>query len=178
MGTRERTAGGFSLIELLVVLSLIGALTGLILRGFPELRDRSLRARAEGEMAVISHALERYRLRYGDYPWCASAGEGAAILHRALRGGRMPDGGVVPTARAHLLSFEDPLLRATGEEEPAVGRLLDPWGDPYQYVYEPLVDESGRERNHRLYALWSRRGGSHGGREGEPDGIGFDEQVP
>lgn len=58
----------FSLIEILVILAVIGALAGIAIPSYREYRERALIARTISEIAMIANALERYRLDYHGYP--------------------------------------------------------------------------------------------------------------
>src|SRR5207244_12451312 len=58
----------FSLLELLVVISIISILAGLILSTVGYVRKKGSRARAESEIAAMSAALESYKADNGIYP--------------------------------------------------------------------------------------------------------------
>ncbi len=100
---------GFTLIELMVVLVIIGVLAALIV---PSLMDRPDQARATAarqDVAAIMQALKLYRLDNGGYP---SATQGLRALVEKPTTGKPP-----ANWRTYL------------ERLPA-----DPWGNPYQYL--------------------------------------------
>ena len=73
LGTRAssfRAAGAFAftIIELLVVISIIIILAGLILSTVGYVQKKGARSRAEAEIAAISAALESYKADNGIYP--------------------------------------------------------------------------------------------------------------
>src|SRR3989442_7496582 len=99
---------GFSLIELLVVIIILGLLAGLV---GPRLFGRvgqSKQATAKAQIELFGAALDQYRLDVGSFP-SASVGLGALV--------RNPN---VP-------NWNGPYLK-----KPAVPS--DPWRKPYQYT--------------------------------------------
>ena len=103
MSCSRRHRNGFSLLEVMVVLVIIGLLAGLITIN---VRGRLIMARqnaAKMEIATLHDALESFYMIYGRYP---TNQEGLAILTQATE------------------KLAEPLL-----ETPAI----DPWGRPYLY---------------------------------------------
>jgi general secretion pathway protein G len=111
LSTPARPALGFTLIEVLVVIVILGILAALIV---PRVMDRPDQARAvaaRADVAAIVNALKLYRLDNGTYP---SADQGLAALVRK------PERGDVPRN-----------WKAGGYLE----RLpKDPWDSDYQYL--------------------------------------------
>lgn len=62
------SAKGFSLIELLVVISIIGLLSGLMITNLVGARARARDARLKGELDSVKKALALYQVQYGAYP--------------------------------------------------------------------------------------------------------------
>ncbi len=131
---RRMPRRAFTLLELLVVLAITGALAGLMLGVGSPVFARAKRTRAEGELAALTAALETYRRRHGDYPRTADA----AALLQALSGRRDPLNrpltapGVIDLAHFATLAGSDPHTDPTA-------RLVDPWGNPYDYAYRTLT---------------------------------------
>src|SRR6185369_17913085 len=61
-------AGGFSLIELLTVIAVLAILTSISIGMVRGARNRANIARARGDLAAFTTALEEYKRLYGDYP--------------------------------------------------------------------------------------------------------------
>jgi len=58
----------FSLIELLVVISIIAVLAGLVVGVAPVASKRMREARIRAELAALVTAIESYKAKYGVYP--------------------------------------------------------------------------------------------------------------
>jgi general secretion pathway protein G len=113
-----RRARGFTLIEILVVIVILGILAGLIV---PRIMDRPDQARmvaAKADIAAIMNALKLYRLDNGVYP---GADQGLQALVKK------PERGDIPRN-----------WKPGGYLE----RLpKDPWGTDYQYLNPGLTGE-------------------------------------
>lgn len=109
--SRSALARGFTLIEVLVVVVILGILAGLIV---PRIMDRPDQARvvaAKNDIGAITNALKLYRLDNGTFP---SGDQGLQALVRR------PETGDVPRN-----------WKSGGYLE----RLpKDPWGNDYQYL--------------------------------------------
>lgn len=99
---------GFTLLELLVVMVIIGLLVGYVgPRYFAQIGKSEVKA-ARSQINALDKGLDQYRLDMGRYP---TSEEGLAALNTAPAGGN---------AR-----WQGPYLK---KAVPA-----DPWGNPYQY---------------------------------------------
>jgi general secretion pathway protein G len=109
--SRVARSSGFTLIEILIVVVILGILAGLIV---PRVMDRPDQARvvaAKSDIASIMNALKLYKLDNGVYP---SSEQGLTALVKK------PEGGDVPRN-----------WKSGGYLE----RLpMDPWGTDYQYL--------------------------------------------
>ena len=98
---------GFTLLELLVVIMIIGLLTGIVAPRFLSQISRSETTAARGQIDAFNKAMQAYRIDMGRYP---SSAEGLEVLVTAP--------GNDPRWRGPYLQDAIP---------------LDPWGSPYQY---------------------------------------------
>jgi general secretion pathway protein G len=102
-----RSQRGFSLIELLVVIIILGLIVGLV---GPRLFGRvgqSKQATARAQIELLGAALDQYRLDVGAYP-------ATAVGLQAL------------VQNPNLPSWNGPYLKKNAVPS-------DPWGKPYQY---------------------------------------------
>ena len=117
LGIRHRrTEAGFTLVELLVVLVILGLLFGLVVPRTIDYLGRAKSDVAKVQIQNLSQALDLYRLDNGRYP---TQDEGLKAL--VLR-------------PANAARWNGPYVKGT--EVPA-----DPWGKPYQYDYPGLKGE-------------------------------------
>ena len=109
---------GFTLIEIMVVIVILGILAALVVPRFIERPDEARVIAARTDIAAIMQALKLYRLDNGRYP---SSEQGLAALVTK------PSAPPVP-----------PNWKPNGYLE----RLpKDPWGNPYQYLNPGLRGE-------------------------------------
>lgn len=126
----KRTQSGFTLLELLVVMVIIGLLVGYVApRYFTQLGKSEVKA-ARAQIAALGKALDIYRLDTGHYP-AQEAGLQA-----------------LATAPANEPKWQGPYLE---KALPA-----DPWGHPYQY----RIPGDGREYDLLSYGKDGKPGGT------------------
>lgn len=109
---RSSYAPGFSLIELMIVVVILGLLAGLLIPRIMDRPDEARVAKARMDMRTIESALRFYRLDNGFYPTTQQGLE--ALIQRPQ------------------ISPEPPNWRTGGYlESSSVPK--DPWGNPYIY---------------------------------------------
>lgn len=118
----RRGARGFTLLEILVVLAILGLLLGLVVTNTDKIFGQSQEVVARIFVRdTLKTTLVRYRYDLGDYP---STEEGLAAL-LAAPGGKSD-------------RWKGPYIEAPGGKMP-----LDPWGEPYQYRYPGSKNTGG-----------------------------------
>ena len=114
-GVSEHSEGpnpnGFSLVELMVVIFIIGLLATVVLINVLPSQDKAMRVKAQGDIATLGQAMEMYRLDNLTYP---GVGEGLAALR---------------TPPANLALPQNYRSGGYIKDLPS-----DPWGRPYQFV--------------------------------------------
>lgn len=109
MASKTRNhARGFTLLELLVVLVILGLLVGYVAPRYFSQVGKSETKVAQAQLKAFEDALDQYRLDVGRYP---TTDQGLAALNAQ------------PSGEAR---WKGPYLRKTVPN--------DPWGQPYQYV--------------------------------------------
>lgn len=104
---KRRVGAGFTLLELLVVMVIIGLLAGIVAPQYFEQVGKSNTKVARAQIEALGQALDQYRLDVGQYP---STEQGLQALQAQ------------PTQEPR---WQGPYLR---KDVP-----MDPWGRPYQY---------------------------------------------
>jgi len=113
---RRRLSAGFTLIELMVVLVIIGVLAALIVPNVLERADDARATAAKTDVNNLMQALKLYRLDNQRYP-AAEQGLQALLVK--------PTTGPIPS---NWKSYLDKLPN-------------DPWGRPYQYLNPGIKGE-------------------------------------
>ncbi len=120
----RRVAGGFTLIEVLVVVLIIGILAAIVGPRVIGKADDARRTRVVADLKSVETALDLYKLDNGVYP---TTEQGLEALVTKPTVGNVPanwkDGGYLPRVP------------------------VDPWGQPYAYAYP------GTEREYDLFSL-------------------------
>ncbi len=101
---------GFTLVELMVVIFIIGLLATVVILNVLPSQDQAMVTKAESDIATMGQAMEMYRLDNLNYP---ATGEGLQALRTAPPSLTRPER---YRAGGYIQQLPD-----------------DPWGRPYQY---------------------------------------------
>jgi prepilin-type N-terminal cleavage/methylation domain-containing protein len=142
-------SSGFTLIEILIVISIIALLASMILVAIQKARGGASEAICKQEVSSLSQALEQYVQDEADYPGMSEKLDpdrnDFPLFFDAIFGDRKPAG---PGGRsAPYTKYEEskvavydtdtdlyrPATREEIRDKKVKKYLLDPWGNPYQY---------------------------------------------
>jgi general secretion pathway protein G len=141
-----RCSLGFTLLELLTVIAIIGILAGLVIGGGRRANEASLAGRAKAELATLAVALEEYHRICGDYPQTSASPQ----LLQSLIGRRGPRNDVIAMrSLIEITRFSTGAAIDPFANDSAV--LIDPWGQPYRYAYKSQMPWSNF--SYVLYSL-------------------------
>jgi len=87
MRDRLRSQNGFTLIELMVVILIIGLLATIVVQNLKGATDKAKRIKAQADISAFKTALDRYYLDNGSYP---SSDQGLPALVSAPTNGKVP----------------------------------------------------------------------------------------
>jgi len=110
MRNRRQNQGGFTLIEIMVVILILGLLATIVVQSLRGATDKAKHTKAQADLHELQTALDRYYLDNGYYP---STDQGLQALVTRPSSGQIPN---------------------SYEEGGYVQRVpLDPWGNQYFY---------------------------------------------
>src|SRR6266481_1554590 len=96
MKSRRYNQDGFTLIEIMVVILILGLLATIVVQSLRGATDKAKRTKAQADIAELKTALDRYYLDNGFYP---SSDQGLPALVAPPTSGRIPanyeDGGYI-----------------------------------------------------------------------------------
>jgi len=161
-----RGEAAFTILELLVVITIIIILAGLTIATMGYVQDKAKRSRAEAEIAAISAALENYKADNGIYPRSSEtdaldptaggnpASSASLKLYEFLSGDTDYDR---KADTKSYFSFKPNQLSPTDQAQ-KVTALADPFGNPYGYSTMKASDPTKNGYN-PTFDLWSTAGG-------------------
>ena len=157
MNRASRRAHAFTLVEMLVVISIIIILMGLLFPAFKGVQDQAKRTQAKNDLTQIVTAVGAYYTEYGKYPLLQSEqgqdttfGENdpkTAVLMDVLRADGMgrddPTGNNLNPRRIPFVSW--PVAKDLTNPKSGIGpdgQPYDPWGKTYIVRIDGNYDNS------------------------------------
>jgi type II secretory pathway pseudopilin PulG len=171
-GDTPVTRSAFTIIELLIVMSIIIVLAGLILATSGYVQKKGARSRTETEIAAMSAALESYKADNGIYPTDAKtdllkpnlAGDptqsnykdASLSLYKFISGDADNDAARTAELKSYF-SFKPNQLSPANQSQ-AVIFIRDPFGNSYGYSTVKSSYPSGADGYNPTFDLWSTGG--------------------
>ena len=133
------TKHGFTIVELLIVIVVIGILAAITIVAFNGVQDRARMNKIQSDLASLEKAIKAARINNGDVPLRSVTGvpSGTASTCAAKPAGT--DLAALPKTDACWVDYEDSLNDISQASGIVVRSLVDPWGRPY------LIDENENE---------------------------------
>ena len=143
-----RSKNGFTLLELLVVLVILGTLAGFITYRYLDAPEKAKKVRARADIEALSGALKMFKVHNGFYPSTEQGLEALVIEPDVGRAAKnWQEGGYLEKGKVPL----------------------DPWGNEYKYLSPGI--------NNPDFDLWSVGPDGEDGGEGDGKDItNWDEQ--
>jgi prepilin-type N-terminal cleavage/methylation domain-containing protein len=196
---RRSPGGGFTLMELLVVIAMIAILIGIGYPSFISILEQARKTQAKNEVQQIVTAVNAFYTEYGHYPLVTadttingtSTPSNADLFYtlRAVSGGANLNNAVNTRA---IVFIQAPISK-TGTKggidsrigSPTIGVWYDPWGSPYNVMIDgsydnqltnPYADAPGGATLYLGVIIWSfGKNGALGGGAAAP---GFSAAEP
>jgi prepilin-type N-terminal cleavage/methylation domain-containing protein len=197
---KKHHRSGFTIVELLVVISIIALLFALTIGGFTYAQKSAARSRTSVALNAMKSGLERYHKEFGEYPAPQNPDDtisygsktyevgGATMLYQALSGdgydniviaqtssnaGQASSNGSLDESESKNVMLTDMPSSIWAEQN---GRyyMIDGFGRPFQYV-KAVPTGSGRDPTtiNKDYDLWS-----YGEDEENTTARSLDSQIP
>ncbi len=160
----------FTLMELMVVISLIAILAGMVLAAMPAVLNQIKRKQVKLTMKELEAGLSSYKLDNGMYPINPTDEiKGANVLYKFLSGdfdedGKLDDESVGTKIYVEGIDWNT----SKNQSQQRVGKnpnggyaLVDPFGNQLRYLCEPPGRKNKKTRN-PTYDLWSLGGAQPG----------------
>ena len=175
LDVRGHKCGGFTLVELLVAISIIIVLMGLLFPTINIIKIAVNRARAKATIESLCTAAKNYHTEYGKWPEPASD-QNLVLTFNGLvnpvTGQKATSGQAAsdnPRAIRYMeIQSKDVTIRVFGEQTPLA--LYDPWWMPYAYCFD-----NGKKGSYYQGPL---QDGRPSNLQAWPDATANDNQVP
>lgn len=166
----SRRDHAFTLIELLIVMSIIIVLAGLILATSGYVQKKGYRSRAEAEIAAMSAALESYKADNGIYPTDSTTNAlnptttdtrtyktASVVLYRALSGDDDNDSMRSCESKSYF-AFKPNQVAPAVPPQVKVDYIRDPFGNSYGYSTMKASNPAAIAGYNPTFDLWSTCG--------------------
>jgi type II secretory pathway pseudopilin PulG len=179
-GDTPTATAAFTLVELLVVITIIIILAGLILATVGYVQKKGATSRAAAEIAAMSAALESYKADNGIYPRSSDTDalsaqmkgnpadyQAASLYLYTQLSATNADGTVIAGARVYFTFKPQMLNTITTTTTDAFGNITttttvkfirDPFGNSYGYSTAQAANPGGNAGYNPTYDLWSTAG--------------------
>lgn len=119
-----RAKKGFTLVELLVAIAIVGLLSAIVLPALQRARDEARKAEAINELHALDSGIIMFEMDFGEYP-----SSGNTNLIASLQAGSY--------------------VNKIDEGDLEKGEMLDPWKNPYVYLNPGIINPEAYD----LYSL-------------------------
>ena len=133
---------GFTLVEMLVVITILGILMAMMIPAAGMILKRSKIAQAKSDAGIVMTTMTKYRTEYNRWPsWVSKSGSGY-LTDKAWVEAMSPAPGAARTLdNFNQISFFEAGGGSLAEKGAYVGAYVDPFGNPYMYQVD--VDGDG-----------------------------------
>ncbi len=120
MYTCDKARQGFTLLELLTVISIMIILASIVMPTLSRARLRAYKSKAKAQIAGLELALSMYEADVGSY--ASTSGSYQDFMASWLTGASTVPG------------WDGPYIELKNNELDTSGTIIDPWGQPFKYA--------------------------------------------
>lgn len=124
---------GFTLIEMLVTITIIVILMGLAIGGFKFVTEKQANDQAKIQVSLLSNALEEYKLDNGSYPGVVPPATSVTSndLYKLLY---YNGASATPQGKIYVSQLDEGNKQGWSEGSGSTVKIVDPWGAEYIYL--------------------------------------------
>jgi prepilin-type N-terminal cleavage/methylation domain-containing protein len=159
--TIQRTRPGFTLVEMMAVTTIIAILAGLVVVGMEFAKQRQATEKAKVQIALLSKAIEEYKVDMGAYPPTSNEAKSSNILFKYLYWDSDDDSEGIDNDEDQKIYLRelDPKNNKLGWTTGTANsdtKIIDPWGSEFHYRSALNSDgEENSECQNPDFDLWS-----------------------
>lgn len=151
----KTNARGFSLIEMLVVIAIIGVLAALLMTGVSVVRRSAMRMQANEVITALYNAVDVYRLEHNRYP-TAEANHRITVHYDQFYAGEPSPTNLLNVLQPSMdMTLNESMIGRSGE----IRTLTDPFGHPY--IYNVIHPDDGAAGTENTGLWWREQGLDH-----------------
>jgi general secretion pathway protein G len=153
----RRHPAAFTLIELMATITIMVILAGIVIGGMGYVNEKQAREKAKVQIALLSRALEEYKLDTGSYPAVGNSTAGTGRSNTLFQRLYWDGAKLNPPGKIYLAEL-DPANNRQGwvSGSGSSATIVDPWG--YEYRYRSATNTSGainEDTYNPDFDLWS-----------------------
>lgn len=149
---RQRRRDAFTLVELLVVITIIAILMALLFPAFKGVQNQAKRTQAKNDVTQVATAINAFYTEYGQYPDVSGsggrtdffAGDDNYKLFNVLRADQTDPNALTFNPKL-VVFFQPQIAKDPAKPRSGIGgdkKLYDPWGQTYRVKMDTTYDNN------------------------------------
>jgi prepilin-type N-terminal cleavage/methylation domain-containing protein len=139
MGKMKKQQSGFTIVELLIVIVVIGILAAITMVAYNGVQDRARATKVSADLAMLSKAIQAARVTSGDTPLRYVTNSTATAFECMNKAAGTELATLNKTTDPCWVAYKAALQAISTASNMNVVNIVDPWGRPY------VIDENEKE---------------------------------